>query len=250
MRNTNASDGEACPLRIRPTRCGKGFRSAPSAGPRPQRDVRSTPCAWARPQRLVMPGRVPGIHAYPVATTQRSPVDGRDKPGHDGGCDDHSFDDSDCDDGWCRRGGYGWRYRCRPSRRGNGFRSAPSAAPRPDCSVMPGLVPGIHACPFATTRRSPVDGRDKPGHDGVEITAVAMTAAAMTAGVGAAVMDGDTDFVPPDAAKDFARPRSQAPVRSAPSYPGLSRASTPARSPPPRGAPWMAGTSPAMTALR
>ena len=35
-------------------------------------------------------------------------------------------------------------------------------------SVMPGLVPGIHACP-RTPRR--VDGRDRPGHDDEEISA-------------------------------------------------------------------------------
>jgi enamine deaminase RidA (YjgF/YER057c/UK114 family) len=31
-------------------------------------------------------------------------------------------------------------------------------------SVMPGLVPGIHA--FTAVRKQDVDGRDKPGHDG------------------------------------------------------------------------------------
>jgi hypothetical protein len=30
-------------------------------------------------------------------------------------------------------------------------------------SVMPGLVPGIHAC--GGSRGKDVDGRDKPGHD-------------------------------------------------------------------------------------
>ena len=33
-------------------------------------------------------------------------------------------------------------------------------------TVMPGLVPGIHD--FATKKQD-VDGRDKPGHDDVEI---------------------------------------------------------------------------------
>lgn len=31
------------------------------------------------------------------------------------------------------------------------------------CSVMPGLVPGIHAL---LSELNDVDGRDKPGHDG------------------------------------------------------------------------------------
>jgi hypothetical protein len=35
---------------------------------------------------------------------------------------------------------------------------------RPICSVMPGLVPGIHVFPLQ--RCKDVDGRDKPGHDG------------------------------------------------------------------------------------
>jgi hypothetical protein len=30
-------------------------------------------------------------------------------------------------------------------------------------TVMPGLVPGIHA--FLAERKQDVDGRDKPGHD-------------------------------------------------------------------------------------
>lgn len=34
-------------------------------------------------------------------------------------------------------------------------------------AVMPGLVPGIHA--FAA-RKEDVDGRDKPGHDGVPVS--------------------------------------------------------------------------------
>jgi len=32
------------------------------------------------------------------------------------------------------------------------------------CSVMPGLVPGIHVLLFWQSKG--VDGRDKPGHDG------------------------------------------------------------------------------------
>jgi hypothetical protein len=32
------------------------------------------------------------------------------------------------------------------------------------CSVMPGLVPGIHVLLFIV--HQDVDGRDKPGHDG------------------------------------------------------------------------------------
>jgi hypothetical protein len=31
------------------------------------------------------------------------------------------------------------------------------------CSVMPGLVPGIHV--FSGRGKKDVDGRDKPGHD-------------------------------------------------------------------------------------
>jgi hypothetical protein len=34
--------------------------------------------------------------------------------------------------------------------------------------VMPGLVPGIHV--FASSNKEGVDGRDKPGHDDVDIT--------------------------------------------------------------------------------
>jgi hypothetical protein len=30
-----------------------------------------------------MPGLVPGIHAFLVATSKKQGVDGRDKPGHD-----------------------------------------------------------------------------------------------------------------------------------------------------------------------
>jgi len=33
------------------------------------------------------------------------------------------------------------------------------------CSVMPGLVPGIHVAP---SMQNDVDGRDKPGHDDLE----------------------------------------------------------------------------------
>jgi hypothetical protein len=33
--------------------------------------------------------------------------------------------------------------------------------------VMPGLVPGIHV--FVPSNKKDVDGRDKPGHDEVEI---------------------------------------------------------------------------------
>ena len=32
----------------------------------------------------VIPGRVPGIHAFATASTRAEGVDGRDKPGHDG----------------------------------------------------------------------------------------------------------------------------------------------------------------------
>jgi hypothetical protein len=41
---------------------------------------------------------------------------------------------------------------------------------KPDCNsflVMPGLVPGIHV--LATTEKD-VDGRDKPGHDGLNVS--------------------------------------------------------------------------------
>jgi hypothetical protein len=33
-------------------------------------------------------------------------------------------------------------------------------------NVMPGLVPGIHV--FLPLAKQDVDGRDKPGHDGVD----------------------------------------------------------------------------------
>ncbi len=37
----------------------------------------------------------------------------------------------------------------------------------PPSIVMPGLGPGIHACAARFGRRADVDGRAKPGHDGV-----------------------------------------------------------------------------------
>jgi hypothetical protein len=43
-------------------------------------------------------------------------------------------------------------------------------------SVMPGLVPGIHV--FLFSRTKDVDGRDKPGHDGIGINP-AMTTLSM-----------------------------------------------------------------------
>jgi len=56
--------------------------------------------------------------------------------------------------------------------RGKDAESNPSWAIRTAIPVMAGLVPAIHAAPFPTSsgsfrRPHGVDGRDKPGHDGV-----------------------------------------------------------------------------------
>jgi hypothetical protein len=40
---------------------------------------------------------------------------------------------------------------------------------------MPGLVPGIHVLLSRRQTRKDVDGRDKPGHDGVGLSAFGMT---------------------------------------------------------------------------
>jgi hypothetical protein len=40
-------------------------------------------------------------------------------------------------------------------------------------AVMPGLVPGIHV--FAACRKEDVDGRVKPGHDGIRLVVVALS---------------------------------------------------------------------------
>jgi hypothetical protein len=37
-----------------------------------------------QPIHIVMPGLVPGIHVF-LRSTKNKDVDGRDKPGHDGG---------------------------------------------------------------------------------------------------------------------------------------------------------------------
>ena len=59
------------------------------------------------------------------------------------------------------------------------------------CSVMPGLVPGIHAL---LSELNDVDGRDKPGHDDVETDqrniSISNAIALLTRGGGTATSTG------------------------------------------------------------
>ena len=119
----------------------------------------------------VMAGLVPAIHAAPLrhkaqGRDQRIGVDGRDKPGHDGG-----------------EGNTEGASHIAPNLLHSRHVSMPDAtleagestSPAEEStiaeSVMAGLVPAIHAAPLrhkaqGRGQRIGVDGRDKPGHDG------------------------------------------------------------------------------------